>query len=172
MNRADTMLLRFRLNGEARDLDVSAETRLSDLLRDGLGLTATKIACGIGRCGACTVLMNGRAVNSCLIMAWQLQDAEVITPEGVDAIAIAEFVKVGLAEENAFQCGYCAPGFVMALTALFIEQPAATETDIIAALEGNLCRCTGYHSIIRGALNASERLRAADLAAGPGDPHP
>lgn len=172
MNRADTMLLRFRLNGEARDLDVSAETRLSDLLRDGLGLTATKIACGIGRCGACTVLMNGRAVNSCLIMAWQLQDAEVITPEGVDAIAIAEFVKVGLAEENAFQCGYCAPGFVMALTALFIEQPAATETDIIAALEGNLCRCTGYHSIIRGGLNASERLRAADLAAGPGDPHP
>ena len=172
MSRADAMQLRFRLNGEARDLDVSAETRLSDLLRDGLGLTATKIACGIGRCGACTVLMNGRAVNSCLIMAWQLQDAEVITPEGVDAIAIAEFVKVGLAEENAFQCGYCAPGFVMALTALFIEQPAATETDIIAALEGNLCRCTGYHSIIRGALNASERLRAADLAARPGDSHP
>jgi carbon-monoxide dehydrogenase small subunit len=161
--------LLFRLNGEIRSVEVSAETRLAEILRDELGLTATKIACGIGRCGACTVLMNGRTVNSCLVMSWQLQDAEIVSPEGIDAFEVAGIVKAALAEENAFQCGYCAPGFMMALTALFIAQPAATQADIIAALEGNICRCTGYQSIIRGALNAAARLSAGELAPGPGD---
>lgn len=172
MSSPGTMPLRFRLNGETKSVSVSTETRLADLLRDGLGLTATKIACGIGRCGACTVLMDGRAVNSCLIMAWQLQDTEIVSPEGVDSLDIAPVVKSALAEENAFQCGYCAPGFLMALTALFTEQPSATKADIIAALEGNICRCTGYQSIIRGALNAAARLRAKRLASEPGDPRP
>jgi carbon-monoxide dehydrogenase small subunit len=172
MNGVTAMPLSFRLNGETRSVQVSAETRLADILRDQLGLTATKIACGIGRCGACTVLMNGQAVNSCLIMAWQLQDAEIVSPEGIDAFDTARIVKSALAEENSFQCGYCAPGFMMALTALFIEQPRATQTDILTALEGNICRCTGYHSIIRGALNAAARLGAGELAEGPGDHDP
>jgi carbon-monoxide dehydrogenase small subunit len=171
MSTSGAMSLRFCLNGETQCVLVSTETRLADILRDEFSLTATKIACGIGRCGACTVLMNGDAVNSCLIMAWQLQDAEIVSAEGVDALEIGPVVKSALAEENAFQCGYCAPGFLMALTALFSEQPAATRDDIIAALEGNICRCTGYQSIIRGAINAAARLRAATLASGPGDPH-
>ena len=116
--------------------------------------------------------MNGLAVNGCLVMAWQLPDADIVTPEGIDAFEIARVVKAALAEENAFQCGYCAPGFLMALTALFIDLPAAGEAEILSALEGNICRCTGYHSIIRGALNASARLEAAQLACGPGDPNP
>ncbi|MBO9101374.1 (2Fe-2S)-binding protein [Rhizobium sp. K1/93] len=162
----------FSLNGAPVALEVPPDMRLADLLRDALGLTATKIACGIGRCGACTVLMNGLAVNGCLVMAWQLPGADIVTPEGIDAFEIARVVKAALAEENAFQCGYCAPGFLVALTALFLDQPAAGEAEILSALEGNICRCTGYHSIIRGALNASARLEAAQLAHGPGDPHP
>jgi carbon-monoxide dehydrogenase small subunit len=169
---ATTQPLLFHLNGEARSLKVSAEIRLAEILRDEFGLVATKIACGIGRCGACTVLMNGRAVNSCLVMAWQLPDAEIVSPEGVDAFEVARIVKTALVEENAFQCGYCAPGFVMALTALFLEWPAATQADIVAALEGNICRCTGYQSIIRGALNAAARLSAGELAFAPGETTP
>ena len=172
MTMATTQPLLFHLNGEVRSLDVSAETRLAEILRDQLGLVATKIGCGIGRCGACTVLMNGRAVNSCLVMAWQLPDAEIFSPEGIDVFEVARIVKTALAEENAFQCGYCAPGFVMALTALFLERPAAAQADIVAALEGNICRCTGYQSIIRGALNAAARLSAEELAFAPGETTP
>ena len=172
MSTVATTHVNFRLNGETVALEVPPDMRLAELLRDELGLSATKIACGIGRCGACTVLMNGLAVNGCLVMAWQLPDADIVTPEGIDAFEIARVVKAALAEENAFQCGYCAPGFLMALTALFIDLPAAGEAEILSALEGNICRCTGYHSIIRGALNASARLEAAQLACGPGDPNP
>lgn len=172
MPMTNTSPLCFELNGKAISVDVPAETRLAEILRDELGLTATKIACGIGRCGACTVLMNRRAVNSCLVMSWQLSGAEIVTSEGIDAIEIAHIVKAALVEENAFQCGYCAPGFVMALTALFIERPAATQADIVAALEGNICRCTGYQSIIRGALNAAARLSAGEPALGLGGINP
>lgn len=164
--------LRFYLNGVPRSVEVPAETRLAEILREELGLTATKIACGIGRCGACTVLMNGRAVNSCLIMSWQLPDAEIVSSEGIDALEVARIVKTALAEENAFQCGYCAPGFVIALTALFTKRPSAKKDEIIAALEGNICRCTGYQSIIRGALNAAARLSAEQLAFAPGENNP
>jgi carbon-monoxide dehydrogenase small subunit len=163
------MPLRFQLNGMVRVVDAAPDARLSDILRDGFDLTASKVGCGIGRCGVCTVLMNGRAVNGCLVMAWQIEDAEIVSPEGLDAIPFAQILKDSLAEENAFQCGYCAPGFTMALTALFLDNPNATQLDILAALEGNICRCTGYHSIIRGAQRAADRLRAADVAGDPGD---
>jgi carbon-monoxide dehydrogenase small subunit len=100
------------------------------------------------------VLWNGRAVNSCLLMAWQLEGGEIVTPEGLDAIPEARVVKAALGEENAFQCGYCAPGFVVTLTALLCEDALAGEPEIRRALAGNICRCTGYHSILRGALHA------------------
>jgi carbon-monoxide dehydrogenase small subunit len=164
--------VRFRLNGVARMVDAAPDTRLSDILRDGFDLTASKVGCGIGRCGACTVLMNGRAVNGCLVMAWQLEEAEIVSPEGLDVIPFAQILKDSLAEENAFQCGYCAPGFTMALTALFLDNPNATQPDILAALEGNICRCTGYHSIIRGAQRAADRLRTARAAADLGEHQP
>lgn len=148
----------FNLNGCRRALAVPSELRLIDLLRDHFGMTAAKMACGIGRCGACFVLMDDRAVNSCLLMSWQLDGATIITPEGFDDLPEAIVLREALATENAFQCGYCAPGITVALTALLLENPAPDESQIRAALEGNICRCTGYHSIIRGALAAVEAL--------------
>jgi carbon-monoxide dehydrogenase small subunit len=124
--------VRFRLNGESRTLAAAPDVRLIDLLRESCGLTAAKIACGIGRCGACLVL---------------------------DAIPEGRAVREALVAEVSFQCGYCAPGFTVALTALLGDRPDAGEADIRAALEGNLCRCTGYHSILRGALEAQRVLQ-------------
>ncbi|MCL6707666.1 (2Fe-2S)-binding protein [Pseudomonas sp. R2.Fl] len=160
------MTIRFTLNGSPISVDVPPETRLADILRDRLALTGTKIACSVGRCGACTVLVDGRAVNGCLLMAFQLDGAEVVTVEGLDAHPLGPAVRAGLIEENAFQCGYCAPGFSIALIALLAENPQADEEEIRAGLEGNICRCTGYHSIIRGALNAARRIREQALATG------
>lgn len=161
--------LTFRLNGEDRFIDVSADMRLIDILRDRLGLSAAKKACGIGRCGACSVLVDGRAVNACLLMAWQIEGADILTPEGLDAVPEAAIIRRALAEENAFQCGYCAPGFTIVLTALLRECPDAGEREIRAALEGNICRCTGYHSIIRGSLAATQAIARPDAAKSPDD---
>lgn len=155
----------FKLNGCRHALAVPAELRLIDLLRDHFGMTAAKKACGIGRCGACSVLMDNRAVNGCLLMSWQLDGATVITPEGFDELPEAVVLREALAAENAFQCGYCAPGFTVALTALLLEKPAPGEAEIRAALEGNICRCTGYHSIVRGALAAVQALGRERLTA-------
>ena len=156
-----TIPVTFRLNGMPQACTVKPETRLSEILRDHLGQSASKTACGIGRCGACTVLKDGVPVNACLVMAWQVGGSDIVSPEGLDAFPETRLVRQGLVEEAAFQCGYCAPGFVVALTALLRENPHADETDIRAALEGNLCRCTGYHSIIRGALRAAGLLQQA-----------
>jgi aerobic-type carbon monoxide dehydrogenase small subunit (CoxS/CutS family) len=161
----ETIAVAFRLNGENRAMDVPADLRLVDMLRDRLDLTAVKKACGVGRCGACSVLMNDRAVNACLLMAWQIEGADILTPEGLDAMQEAAIIRSALVEENAFQCGYCAPGFTIVLTALFRERPDADEQAIRAALEGNICRCTGYHSIIRGARAAAKVMAGAQSTA-------
>lgn len=163
------LCLDLMLNGQHVIVTASPDQRLTEILRDQREQTATKLACGIGRCGACTVLMNGRPVNACLVMAWQLDGATIVTAEGLDALPEASVVREALAEENAFQCGYCAPGFSVMLTALLIANPDAGEADIRAGLEGNLCRCTGYHSIIRGALLAADTLRRRRAADAPGD---
>jgi aerobic carbon-monoxide dehydrogenase small subunit len=157
------MTLDFTLDGKPVSLECTGDTRLTDILREHLARTATKLACGIGRCGACSVLINGRLANACLLMAFQLEGAEIMTVEGLLVHPLGQAVREGLAKENAFQCGYCAPGVSLALVALFAEQPDAGEREIRAGLEGNICRCTGYHSIIRGALNAASRIRTAQL---------
>jgi carbon-monoxide dehydrogenase small subunit len=156
-----TITIEFRLNGEERALRTPSDTRLVDLLRENFALTATKAACRIGRCGSCLVFVNGEAVNACLLMAWQIDGADIISPEAVSALPEGRIVTEALVAEVAFQCGYCAPGFVVALTALFRRQPQADEAAIRAALEGNICRCTGYGSILRGAMLARERLSAS-----------
>jgi carbon-monoxide dehydrogenase small subunit len=163
---ADDLTISFTLNGEAITKSVGAEMRLADLLREILFLTGTKIGCSIGRCGACSVLVDGVAQNACLLFAWQVEGKALTTIEGVDAVSIAIHVKAGLREESSFQCGYCAPGFVMALVSFLSANPTADDEAVIAALEGNICRCTGYHSIVRGALNAAARVRAARRDAG------
>lgn len=153
------MTVSLTLNGERKTIDCPPEKTLIKLLRDGLGLTATKEACSIGRCGACLVLIDGKTANACFTMAFQLEGTDVITTEGLDAYPMAMAVRKALAAENAFQCGYCAPGFVVALVALLKENPAPDEDDIRKGLEGNICRCTGYHSIIRGALAAARLVQ-------------
>lgn len=157
----EDIMLRFRLNGEERRIRAPADTRLVDLLRENFGLTAAKTACRIGRCGSCLVLMNGDAVNSCLLMAWQIDGADIVSAEGLATLPEGRIVREALAAEVGFQCGYCAPGFTVALMALLRRRPNAAEAEVRAALGGNLCRCTGYASILRGAALAQQLLRGA-----------
>lgn len=159
-NATNAMPVAFTLDGQAIGIDVPPDRRLVDILREDRFETATKHACGIGRCGACTVLLDGLPVNACLVMAWQLSGKAVTTSAGLDALPEAAIVRDAMAAENAFQCGYCAPGMVTVLTALLRDHPDAGEPEIRAALEGNICRCTGYQSIIRGALAAAAALQA------------
>lgn len=151
----------FTLNGKPASQTITAETRVTGMLRESLFLTGTKVGCGIGRCGACSVLVDGVAQNGCLLFAWQVEGKTVTTIEGLDETPITAHVKAGLLEESSFQCGYCAPGFVVALVSFLSANPTADDEAVIASLEGNICRCTGYHSIVRGALNAAARVRAA-----------
>jgi carbon-monoxide dehydrogenase small subunit len=156
------MSLRFTLNGSETAADCPPDTPLVTLLREELGLTGTKLGCAIGRCGACMVLLDGAAVNACLLMAWQVAGREVVTIEGLRERPEAAPLLTALAEANTFQCGYCAPGVTVTLAGLFAVDSQAGEAEILRALEGSLCRCTGYASILRGALAAAARLRAVD----------
>lgn len=159
MNERFLIPVSMVLNGYVQKFKVTADTRLIDILRDELGLVSAKQGCSVGRCGACTVQMNGLPVNACLVMAWQVDGARVSTPEGFSESETAQVVRQVLAEENAFQCGYCAPGITMSLISLLEGDPQASEDDILKALTGHLCRCTGYQSIMRGALAASSALK-------------
>lgn len=150
--------VRFRLNGAP--CEARGDVRLIDFVRDDAGLTAAKVGCDIGRCGACMVWIDGEPANACLVPIWRLEGAEVTTPEGLDGDPLADVVRAALTQENAFQCGYCAPGLVMSLAAALRADPALDEQGLRAALVGHLCRCTGYHSILRGALCAAKRLRS------------
>ena len=149
----------FRLNGELREIESVGATRLIDALRESFDLRSAKIACDIGRCGACMVWLDGEPANACLVPLWRLEGAEITTPEGLDDDPLARLVREALAAENAFQCGYCAPGLVMSLVAALRENSWLDEDGLRAALVGHICRCTGYHSILRGALRAAELLR-------------
>jgi xanthine dehydrogenase E subunit len=142
------MTLSLIVNGEKHILEVPATYRIVDILRKELCLTGTKISCEIGRCGACSVLMNGRLVNSCLLMAYQIQDSEIETIENLSQEELHPIQKAFL-EEGALQCGYCSPGMVMALKSLLSENSKPTIEEVSDALSGNLCRCTGYNGIIR-----------------------
>jgi carbon-monoxide dehydrogenase small subunit len=151
-------MIRLVLNGAPVALDAPPDRTLAAILREDLGLTGTKIGCAIGRCGACTVLLDGAAVNACLVMAWQAEGRAVTTIEALESLPAGGAVAAALAAENAFQCGYCAPGFTLALTALLAAEPGAGDDAIAAALSGHLCRCTGYHAILRGARAARDAL--------------
>lgn len=152
-------MIRFTLNGRDIAVEAAPDRSLLALLREDLDLTGTKIGCEIGRCGACTVLLDGAAVNACLLMLWQVEGRAVTTIEGLEDHPAGAALAQGLAEENAFQCGYCAPGMVMSLAGLLAATPDPGDEAIRRALEGNLCRCTGYHSILRGARTAARLLK-------------
>lgn len=145
------------VNGETRRVQAGGMDSLAQVLRDQLGLTGTKIGCNAGECGACTVVMGERAVCACLVPAQRAQDAEVITIEGTGSEDEPSAIQRAMVEHGAFQCGFCTPGVVMSLTALFARTPAPCEQQIRIALQGNICRCTGYIKIIAAAKSVAAR---------------
>jgi aerobic carbon-monoxide dehydrogenase small subunit len=150
----------LRVNGAACAGSPEARKTLADFLRDDLGLTGTHLGCEHGACGACTVIVDGRAVRSCLMLAVQAAGSEVTTVEGL-ASPDGELgtLQQAMWDSHSFQCGFCTPGFVMQATAFLRGHPGADEQQIREALSGNICRCTGYQSIIDGVLLAAERAR-------------
>ena len=145
------------VNGHTEQLLVSSNTTLLHALRDHLGLMGTKNGCEAGECGACTVLLDGEPVNSCLVLAVELDGREITTIEGLSSNGQLTPLQQAFADLNAVQCGYCTPGMLMASTALLDRKPRPTEADIQKALVGNLCRCTGYQRIIDAVIKASEQ---------------
>jgi aerobic carbon-monoxide dehydrogenase small subunit len=143
------MRISFRLNGSPVSVEAPVDTSLLGLLRDHLGLTGTKEGCGIGECGACSVLLDGRLVNACLVMAGQVEGREVVTIEGVRGEdGGPNDLQQAFIEHGAVQCGFCTPGMVLAGEALLKETLMPSRTEIRQAIAGNLCRCTGYAQIV------------------------
>ena len=148
------------VNGRSRELSLAPRVSLADALRESCGLTGTHLGCEHGVCGACTVLLDGVAVRSCLMLAVQARGHEVTTVEGVAQGEELSPLQQAFRESHSFQCGFCTPGFVMSTVALLSENPTPDEDEIRETLSGNICRCTGYQSIIDGVLLAAERSRA------------
>ena len=146
----------LKVNGIDHELKVEDSMRLLDILRDELILTGTKEGCAVGECGACTVIMNGDAVNSCLILATQANNATIETVENLEQDDILSKLQNAFVEEGAIQCGFCTPGVLMSAKALLDKTPHPTENQIKEALEGNLCRCTGYVPILNAVKKAAE----------------
>ena len=154
------MTIQLTVNGQTREALVEARKTLADALREDLGLTGTHLGCEHGVCGACTVILNGEAVRSCLMLAVQARGAEVTTIEGLEQDGELHPVQQAFKESHSFQCGFCTPGFVMTTVAFLNESASPTEPEIREALSGNICRCTGYQSIVAGVHLAAERLAA------------
>ncbi len=152
--------MKFRLNGRAVEREVAANLTLLDFLRHDLRLTSAKKGCDEGECGTCTVLLGGKPVNACLVLAVQVEDQEVVTLEGLGADGEPSPTQQAFLDQYGFQCGFCTPGVILATEALLDRNPSPTEAEIKEALDGNLCRCTGYRQIIESVQKAAE-LRAA-----------
>jgi len=155
------MQVKLTVNGEARSADVEPRLLLVHYLREHLGLRAANIGCDTTSCGACTVLLDGKSVKSCTVLTVQAAGQQVITAEGLGMKGAGEAgglhpVQAAFRQEHGLQCGFCTPGMVMAATGLLAENPHPTEAEVREGLEGNLCRCTGYHNIIRAVLAAAE----------------
>lgn len=153
-------LMTFRVNGKDYKLEVSTEERLLDVLRDRLNLIGTKEGCGIGECGACTVLMDGLKVNSCLVLALQAEGSEILTIEGVEGPG-GELhpLQEAFLEAGAVQCGFCTPGMVISSYKLLSENPDPSDNDIKEAISGNFCRCTGYTQIVEAVHLAADKMK-------------
>jgi aerobic carbon-monoxide dehydrogenase small subunit len=144
------------VNGSARSGEVEPRTLLVQFLREQLKLTGTNIGCDTSSCGACTVHVDGESVKSCTMLAVQADGADIVTIEGLATDGQLHPMQQAFMENHGLQCGYCTPGMIMAAVGLLNEQPHPTETDVRIGLEGNLCRCTGYHNIVKAVLAAAE----------------
>ncbi|MCX6170407.1 MAG: (2Fe-2S)-binding protein [Ignavibacteriales bacterium] len=151
--------IKFTLNKKQVSAKVESNIRLIDLLRDKFNLTGTKEGCGVGECGACTVLMNGRAVNSCLVLAGQVEGVDIVTIEGISTGDVINPLQKNFLSHGAVQCGFCTPGMVLSASALLDQNPNPTDEEIKDAIAGNLCRCTGYKQIIEAVKETAKELQ-------------
>jgi carbon-monoxide dehydrogenase small subunit len=153
------MLVTLTVNGDERQADVPSAATLVELLREYLGLTGTKVGCGHGECGACTVMLDGEPVNSCLVFAAQCDGREVTTIEGLRRDGALDRIQNAFVTAGAVQCGYCTPGMIMSAAALLAVNPRPSRAEIEEAVSGNLCRCTGYVKIVDAVKLASEQSK-------------
>jgi len=151
--------VKLRVNGQDFEVFVKPKTTLVELLRDELGLTGTNKGCGTGECGACTVLMNGSAVNSCLVLALDAERAEITTIEGLAHKGNLDPLQQAFVDEGAIQCGFCTPGMILVAKDFLEKNPHPKEEDYQTAISGNLCRCTGYVKIVNAIKKAAESER-------------
>jgi carbon-monoxide dehydrogenase small subunit len=155
-----TVALSFTLNGKPQELEVPPNMTLLDLLREVIGLTGTKRGCDVGECGACTVLLDGRAVNSCLVLAPQVAGREVMTVEGLAPLGTLGLLQDAFLDHGAVQCGFCTPGMLMSANDLLDRTSQPSQMEIREAIAGNLCRCTGYQQIVEAIEDAARRKTA------------
>ena len=146
---AKTLEIKVKVNGQECEREVEARMLLVDFLRDELGLTGTHIGCDTGHCGACTVMLNGVTVKSCLLLAAQANNSEVLTIEGVSREGKLHPIQQSFLDHQGLQCGYCTPGMILSTLFLLNRNPHPTENEIRTAIDGNLCRCTGYLGIVK-----------------------
>jgi carbon-monoxide dehydrogenase small subunit len=156
--------VRLNVNGHEHTLEVEPRLLLVHALRDDLGLTGTHVGCDTSNCGACTVHLNGEAVKSCTVLAVQAEVAEITTIEGLGTEDNLHPMQEAFWNNHGLQCGYCTPGMIMAASALLTENPNPSEDEVRHALEGNLCRCTGYHNIVKSVLDAASKSGAEAAA--------
>jgi carbon-monoxide dehydrogenase small subunit len=149
-------LINIKVNGKEYELAVEPTTVLVDLLRSDLELTGTKKGCGSGECGSCTVILNGKPVNSCLVLAMQANGADVLTIEGLKPAQGLHRLQQAFVEKGAIQCGFCTPGMILSANSLLQKKTHPTEAEIREALSGNLCRCTGYQKIVEAVQSVGE----------------
>jgi carbon-monoxide dehydrogenase small subunit len=151
-----TVPVRLQVNGVEHAIDVEPRLLLVHAIRDTLGLTGTHVGCDTSNCGACTVHLDGRAVKSCTVLAVQADGASVTTIEGMGTEDNLHPLQEAFWNDHGLQCGYCTPGMIMAAAGFLAENPSPSEAEVRKALEGNLCRCTGYHNIVKAVLDASK----------------
>ena len=157
-------LINLNVNGHHHQVAILPNATLLRVLREALGYLDVKNGCEKGDCGACTVLLDGKPVNSCLVLAWQADGAEIITAAGLGSLNSPHVIQQAFADVGAAQCGYCTPGMIVATKALLDANPHPTEGEIREAISGNLCRCTGYGQIVKAIQIAAERLSETQVA--------
>jgi carbon-monoxide dehydrogenase small subunit len=154
--------IKLNINGKVRTADIDASDRLIDVLRDKFGLVSVKEGCGVGECGACTILMDGEAVCSCVVPAFQADGHDIVTVEGLEMNGELDLIQQSFIDCDAVQCGFCTPGMIMSAKALLLKNPSPSRDEIRTALAGNICRCTGYTQIVDAVETAAERIRRPD----------
>jgi len=150
-------IIRLKINGEIHEIAVDPWRTLLEVLREDLGLTGTKESCDLGTCGACTVLINGEPMLSCLLLAWEMEDQEILTIEGMATGGRLHALQEAFIKHGAFQCGFCTPGMILTAKALLEENPHPSEEEVRKGISGNICRCTGYTKIIEAILATASK---------------